>query len=161
NGLTFQLVTETLKADLARIALHHLVVMQRLPVRDISPVLIFFLDLAPDIYVRGIFCELKNIRAKEAQPVLDRILQCADRGHHGDDGENADRDSDHRQGSAQLVGAQRRQRHLNNLAEQHLDSQSISPQRSRRTQSYNETSSGAFKGDISQAQLATEAHLIC
>src|SRR5439155_17580108 len=56
NSLTFQLVAKALEANLARIALHYLIIMQRLAIADVFPVLIFFLNLAPDIHVRRLFC---------------------------------------------------------------------------------------------------------
>src|SRR5881275_2793824 len=61
NCLTFQLVTETLEANLAFVPLHQFVIMQRLPVANVSPVLIFLLYFATGIDVHRVFFELKNI----------------------------------------------------------------------------------------------------
>ena len=62
-----------------------------------------------------IFGELENIRSEKADSALDRVLQCADRGHDRDDRKDADRDAEHGQRGAQFVRAEGRQRHLNDL----------------------------------------------
>src|SRR5213596_227959 len=85
NCLTFQLVTETLETNLARVSLHQLVIMQRLPVANVSPVLILLLYFATGVDVDRIFPELKNIRSEKADPVFDRTLQRANRCHHRND----------------------------------------------------------------------------
>src|SRR5947199_10630749 len=69
--LTFQLVTETLETNLAGVPLHQFVIMQRLPVGNVSPVLILLLDFATGVEVDRIFCELKNVGTEKAQAVLD------------------------------------------------------------------------------------------
>ena len=45
--------------------------MQRLPIRDVAAVLIFFLDLAADVHVGRIFTELKNICAEKTDSTFD------------------------------------------------------------------------------------------
>src|SRR4029450_9410337 len=54
NSLSFHLVTKNFETDFASVAFHQLRVMQRLAIRDVAAVLIFFLDLAADIHVRRV-----------------------------------------------------------------------------------------------------------
>ena len=56
--------------------------MQRLLIGDVATVLILFLHVPARRHVSGIFSELENVRAEKADPVLDRVLQRANRGHH-------------------------------------------------------------------------------
>ena len=71
--------------------------MLSLLVGDVSPVLIFlFYFAATGIDVYRKLGELEDVRAKKADPVLDRILQRSNRGHDRDNRENADRDPNHR-----------------------------------------------------------------
>ena len=79
--------------------------MQRLAIRDVAAVLIFFLDLAADIHVRRVLGELKNVRPEKTNPAFNGGLQRPDGGHHRDHRENADRDADHCQRSAQFIRA--------------------------------------------------------
>ena len=94
--------------------------MQRLAIGDVAAVLIFFLDLAADVHVRRILGELENVRTEKTNPAFNGGLQRPDGGHYRDYRENADRNADHRQRSAQLIRAQRRQRHLNYFTKEHL-----------------------------------------
>ena len=82
NRLSLHLVAKTFETDLACVAFHQLRVMQRLAIRDVAAVLIFFLDLAADVYVRRVFGELKNIRTEKANTAFDGRLQRADGSHH-------------------------------------------------------------------------------
>src|SRR5437899_12435059 len=61
NCLTFQLVTETLETNLARVSLHQFVIMQRLPLANVSPFLILLLYFAPGLDFNRIFSELKHV----------------------------------------------------------------------------------------------------
>src|SRR5438270_11228957 len=59
NRLPFEI--ETLKANLARVAFHQLVIAQGLAIRDIATVLVFLLRPSAGADVRRILGELKNI----------------------------------------------------------------------------------------------------
>src|SRR5438094_4192507 len=67
NCLTFQFVTETLETNLARVSLHQFVIMQRLPVADISPVLILLLYFATGLDVDRLFSYLNIILTEKKQ----------------------------------------------------------------------------------------------
>ena len=56
--------------------------MQRLPVGDVVPVLIFFLYVAAHAHIGRVLRELKNVRSKKAQAIFNGTLQRADCGHH-------------------------------------------------------------------------------
>jgi hypothetical protein len=49
--------------------------MQRLAIRDVAAVLIFFLDLAADVHVRRVLGELKNVRPEKTNPAFNGGLQ--------------------------------------------------------------------------------------
>ena len=81
NRLAFHFVTKTFQANLARFAFHQPVIMQRLFIGDVVPVSKFLLHVAARTDIGRIFGELKDVGTEKANAVLDRVLQCADRGH--------------------------------------------------------------------------------
>src|SRR2546423_13097971 len=117
--------------------------MDSLQISNIAAVLIFFLHVAARGHVCRIFCELENVRAEKADTVLNRVLERANRRHHGNYREHADCDSEHGQAGAQLVHAKRTERHRDDFAKWHNDLTSEKPQGTQSSQSYNDTSSGS------------------
>ena len=75
DRLSLEITSEAFKTNFARIPIHQLRVMLSLLVGDVSPVLIFLFHFAAtgiDVYRK--LGKLENVRAKKADPVLDRIL---------------------------------------------------------------------------------------
>ena len=62
NGLAFHFITKALEANLARLAFHQSIIMQRLLVGDVVAVAKFFLHIATCTDIRRIFAELKDVR---------------------------------------------------------------------------------------------------
>ncbi len=58
----------------------------------------------------------EHVGAQRTDPVVDAIIQAADDRRDGDDGGYADDDAEDGQSRAQLVGPQRRERHLDRFA---------------------------------------------
>src|SRR2546423_15336901 len=81
NRLAFHFVTETLEANLARLAFHQSVIMQRFFIGNVVPVAKFLLHVAARADIGRIFGELKDVGTEKADAVLNRVLQSADRGH--------------------------------------------------------------------------------
>src|SRR5213075_2683920 len=92
--------------DRAGLPFHQALVLHRLREVDVAAVRELDLRIAARIDHR-IFRELKEVAAEEAETVLDGGGDDAQRGHHADDREDADRDAKHGQERAQLVRAQR------------------------------------------------------
>jgi hypothetical protein len=111
---------EDFQADDITRALHQPLIMHRLLERDVPPQL----ETPPPrplaaAVVHREFGELEHVRAEETEPGLDRRAQRAHRRHHADHRKYADRDAEHGQHRAQLVHAQRTDRHFENFSRLH------------------------------------------
>ena len=97
---------------------HELLVAHRLGERDVAA----HLDL-PAVRAAGeaggIFAELKEIRAQEAEAGFNRAAQGGDRRHHPDDREHPDRDAQHGEQGAELVHSDRAEGNSEDLREGH------------------------------------------
>ena len=70
NRLAFYFITKTLEANLARLAFHQPIIMNRLFVRNIVAVPKFFLHIAARTDIGWVFGKLENIRPEKANAVL-------------------------------------------------------------------------------------------